>query len=235
MDTGQFLRRYFYVYLYVVAFFLGCGAMVLRSVEVVGGAETFASHPVIVIDAGHGGIDGGATGVSGAGEKGINLAVSERLEAILGLMGFDTVMTRTTDDSLATEGDTVRQQKQSDLRNRVEIVNSQASAILVSIHQNHYSDGRYSGPQVFYSPGAESMAAKLQEALNQALSPASRRTAKEASGIYVMEQIAHPGVLVECGFLSNAAEEQKLLDAEHQKKLACIIAAVVAAYADGAI
>lgn len=235
MDTRQFLKRYFYVYLYVVAFFLGCSALFLRTVEVAGGTDSWASRPVIVIDAGHGGIDGGTTGISGAEEKELNLAISRRLEALMGLMGFDTIMTRTSGDSLATEGDTIRRQKQSDLQNRVKLVNSQASAILLSVHQNHYPDGKYHGPQVFYTTGAEAMAKDLQEALNTILSPSSRRTAKLASGVYVMEHITHPGLLIECGFLSNAAEEQRLQDPVYQKKLACIIAAVAAGYADGAV
>ena len=142
MDTRQFFRRYAYIYLYAAAFFLACAALLRHSVEVSGTLEPFPAHPVIVIDAGHGGMDGGTTGAAGTAEDEVNLAVAGRLNALLLLCGCDTVMTRTTGESLATEGDTVRRQKQSDLRNRVALVNSLPSAILVSIHQNHFPDSR---------------------------------------------------------------------------------------------
>lgn len=230
METREFLRRYAWVYLYVVAFFLGCAALLLHSVETVGSMQPFDSHSVIVIDAGHGAPDGGATGVSGVKEDEVNLEIARRLEALLALMGYDTVMTRKSKDCIATEGETIRQKKQSDLRNRTELVNSQASAVLVSIHQNHFPDGRYSGPQVFWTNGAEALAEKLQTALTDALSPGSRRSAKRAAGVYLMEHIEHPGILVECGFLSNPEEERKLASPEHQKKIAAVLAAVLAQY-----
>lgn len=228
MDTRQFLRRYAYVYLYAAAFFLACAAFVRHSVEVSGVLDPFPAHPVVVIDAGHGGLDGGTTGVAGTAEDQVNLAVSRRLNALLLLCGCDTVMTRTTADGLSTGGGTIRQQKQSDLRNRVELVNGLPSAILVSIHQNHFPDSRYSGPQVFWSSGGEELARTAQTALNAALG--GRRTDKQASGVYLMEHITHPGILVECGFLSNPAEEQKLVSAQYQKQLAAVLTAAVGVY-----
>ena len=230
METREFFRRYAWVYLYVVAFFLSCAALLLHSVETVGSMEPFALHPVIIIDAGHGAPDGGATGISGVREDQVNLEISRRLEALLALLGCQTVMTRTDGDCIATQGDTVRQKKQSDLRNRTELVNSQPSAVLVSIHQNHFPDGRYSGPQVFWTGEAEELAQRLQTALTDGVSSESRRSAKRAAGVYLMEHIEHPGVLVECGFLSNPEEEQKLSSPEHQKKIAAILAAVLAEY-----
>lgn len=230
MDTRQFLRRYAYIYLYAAAFFLACAAGLRHSVEVSGTLEPFGSHPVVVIDAGHGGLDGGTTGVAGTAEDEVNLAISRRLNALLALCGCDTVMTRTTSDSIATEGTTIRQQKQSDLRNRVALVNGLPSAILVSIHQNHFSDSRYTGPQVFWSSGGEALAKNVQSALNTALDPITRRSVKQASGVYLMEHIDHPGILVECGFLSNAGEEQKLVSAAYQKQLAAILAAAIVSY-----
>lgn len=230
METREFLRRYAWVYCYVVAFFLGCAALLLHSVETVGSMQPFDSRPVIVIDAGHGAPDGGAAGVSGVREDQVNLAISRRLEVLLALMGFDAVMTRSDGDCIATEGETIRQKKQSDLRNRVELVNGQASAVLVSIHQNHFPDGRYAGPQVFWTEGSESLAKELQKALTDALAPGSRRSAKKSTGVYLMEHIKHPGVLVECGFLSNPEEERKLASPDYQKKLAAVMAAVLADY-----
>ena len=230
MGTREFLRRYAWVYLYVAAFFLFGAGMLRHAVETAGPMESPPFCPVIVIDAGHGAPDGGAVGISGIREDEINLAVAKRLEAMLTLLGYDTAMTRTTSDCVATEGETIRQKKQSDLRNRVEQVNAHASAVVVSIHQNHFSDSRYSGPQVFYADGGEALAKSAQEALSAVLAPGSKRESKPASGVYLMEHIAHPGILVECGFLSNPDEERKLATPAHQKKIAATLAAVLARY-----
>lgn len=230
MKTKEFLKRYVWVYLYVAAFFLGCAALLRHTVETVGTMQPFSAFPVIVVDAGHGAPDGGSTGITGTREEAVNLAIARRLEGLLTLMGYDTAMTRTGSDCIATEGDTIRQKKQSDLRNRVSSINALPAAVVVSIHQNHFPDSRYSGPQVFYTVGAEPLAAYTQHALTEALAPGSRREPKKASGVYLMEHIDHPGILVECGFLSNPQEERKLNSPEHQKKIAAILAAVLAQY-----
>lgn len=235
MDTRQFLRRYFYVYLYVVAFFLGCAGLLLHTVETAGELSPFSAHPVLVIDAGHGGPDGGATGVSGVREDTLNLSVARRLNAMLQLFGYETAMTRTTADDCAAEGETLRARKMSDLQNRASKVNAIPSAVFVSIHQNHFPDPQYSGPQVFHTQDAADLAAAMQSALNSALAPGSRRREKPASGIWLMEHIDHPGILVECGFLSNPAEEQKLADPAYQKKHAAVLASVLARFADNHI
>lgn len=230
METKEFLKRYAWVYLYVAAFFLGCAALVRHTVETVGNMQPFSASPVIVIDAGHGTPDGGSTGIAGTREEAVNLAIAKRLEGLLTLMGYDTSMTRTGSDCIATEGNTIRQKKQSDLRNRVSRINALPSAVVVSIHQNHFPDSRYSGPQVFYTAEAESLSAFTQRALTEALAPGNKREPKKASGVYLMERIDHPGILVECGFLSNPEEERRLNSPEHQKKLAAILSAVLAQY-----
>ena len=226
----EFLKRYAWVYLYVVAFFLGCGALLLHWVETAGSMQSFDLRPVIIIDPGHGAPDGGATGISGVQEDRVNLDISRRLEALLALLGCDTIMTRTDENCIATQGRTIRQRKQSDLQNRVSLVNSQPSAVLVSIHQNHFPEGRYHGPQVFWADGGEALAKRLQTSLTDSLAPGSRRSAKRADGVYLMEHTQHPAVLVECGFLSNAQEEQLLASPAHQKKIAAVLAAELANY-----
>lgn len=233
MDTRKFLKRYAYVYLYVVAFFLGCAGLLLHSVETAGEMAPFASHPVIVIDAGHGGMDGGTTGISGTKEDAVNLAIAKRLNAVLSLFGYETAMTRTGESDLSTKGETIRARKQSDLRNRVSQINTLPSAVMVSIHQNHYPDSQYHGPQVFHTTDAAELAGAMQTALNAVLD--SGRTEKAASGVYLMEHISHPGILVECGFLSNPAEEQQLSTPEYQRALAAVMAAVLARFADNRI
>lgn len=179
----------------------------------------------VVIDPGHGGIDGGATSCSGVLESQLNLQIAKRLEALVQLLGYDTLMTRTTDTSIHTEGHTIAAQKVSDLKNRVSIVNSTKDAILVSIHQNTYPDPKYSGTQVFYatSPSSIELAKLLQDECNQHLEPVDRRSCKSAKGIYLMEHIQKPGVLIECGFLSNPEDDRKLNDPVYQKKLVAVI------------
>ena len=235
METREYLRRYAYVYLYVAAFFLGLAAAARHSVETVSGVAPLPGSSVLIIDAGHGGEDGGTTGAAGTAEDDVNLAIAKRLEAMLTLLGCQTRMTRSDSDSLSTEGETIRARKQSDLRNRAALVNGYADAILVSIHQNHFPDPKYDGAQVFFTKNAAELAKTMQSALVETLTPHSRRQAKEAKGVYLMEHITCPGLLIECGFLSNPTEEQQLRSPEYQKRMSAVMAAVLARYSDGQV
>lgn len=180
----------------------------------------------VVIDPGHGGIDGGATSCSGILESHINLQIAQRLESMVQLLGYDTLMTRTTDTSVHTEGHTIAAQKVSDLKNRVSLIDSTRGAILISIHQNTYPDPKYSGTQVFYatSPYSMDLAKLLQTKCIQHLGQSSKRSCRPGKGIYLMEHIHKPGVLIECGFLSNPDDDRKLNDPGYQKKLTAVIA-----------
>ena len=179
-----------------------------------------------VIDPGHGGVDGGATSCTGKLESGINLEIALRLNDLLCFLGYETKMIRTADVSIYTKGETIAQKKVSDLKERVRIVNETQNGILLSIHQNHFSDSRYSGAQVFFAPTSksEALAKLLQTTLASSLNPGNNRQIKKCSGVYLMEHIQCTGILIECGFLSNPAEAQKLRDPEYQKKLCAIIA-----------
>lgn len=182
---------------------------------------------VLIIDPGHGGEDGGAVSLTGALESHINLAVSKRLDGILGLYGVQSVLLREEDISLHdAAAQTLRQKKVSDLRNRVAIIGAQPNAVLLSIHQNSYPDGRYSGAQVFFAPTQRSreLAQTLQETL-RILDPKNNRLEKQIPDtIYLMNHISCPGVLVECGFLTNPREEQLLRSEHYQTKLAAALA-----------
>ncbi len=180
----------------------------------------------IIIDAGHGGIDGGATSCTGVLESAMNLEIARRLNDLLRLLGMDTVMIRTTDTSIYTEGNTIAAQKVSDLKERVRICNETENAILVSIHQNTFSDSRYGGAQVFYAgtEGSHRLAQLLQEELSKTVNPGSKRKCKPGKTVYLLENIRCTGILVECGFLSNPAEEAKLRDAGYQQYLCGVIA-----------
>ena len=187
---------------------------------------------VIVIDAGHGGIDGGATSCTGVLESKINLDIALRLNDLMHWMGYETVMIRTTDTSVYTGGETIAAQKVSDLKERVRIVNATDNGVLISIHQNTFSDSRYGGAQVFYANDdfSHQLANVLQSDFVQYLNPGSQRKCKKAESVYLMQHIEKPGVLVECGFLSNPEEEVKLRSEGYQKKLACVIASSVSGF-----
>ena len=187
------------------------------------------SEVTVVIDAGHGGEDGGAVSPSGAVESSINLEIALRLDAVLGLYGVDTALLRTEDVSLHDPGaQTLREKKASDLRNRAELVAAVPNALLVSIHQNTYQgSNRYHGAQVFYADAASSqpLAEHVQEILRTALDPGNTRQAAKLPGsVYLMEHVSCPAVLVECGFLSNPEEELLLKTSEYQTKLAAALA-----------
>ena len=183
----------------------------------------------IAIDAGHGGIDGGAVSISGVPESQINLEIAERLNDLLHFMGYRTFMLRNTDTSLHTEGTTISAQKISDLKHRVQMVIDSDASLLISIHQNTFSDKKYSGAQVFHHSAPESiaLASRLQENFIKTVNPGSKRKPKLAKGIYLMEHLTCPAILIECGFLTNVKEEALLRSEAYQKQLCCVIAATV--------
>ena len=181
----------------------------------------------LVIDAGHGGEDGGAVSLSGAKESLINLAIAYRLDQIMGFYGVPTVMLRTADISLHDNtADTLREKKTSDLHNRADTTNSFSCATLISIHQNSFPNPKYSGAHVFYAPtkGSQAFAEMTQETLRISLNPQNQRTAAQIpSSVYLMNNIKCPAILVECGFLSNREEDQLLQTPEYQLMLATAI------------
>lgn len=189
----------------------------------------------VVIDAGHGGEDGGAIGITGTKESNINLEISKKLNYFLKFCGFHTEMIRDTDISVYTEGTSLSEKKISDLKQRVKMVNAAEPAVLLSIHQNHFPDSRYSGAQVFYAKtdGSKELALLLQSALCDTLNPDNNRVVKAADSVYLLNQITCPGVLVECGFLSNREEEVCLQDPLYQKKIVCAIAGALSHYSSG--
>lgn len=203
-----------------------------RTVTTLSEAKPFPRSHTFILDPGHGGVDGGATSCTGKLESAFNLEISLRLNDLMHFLGYKTRMIRTEDISIYTKGETIAQKKMSDLKERVRICAETEGAVLLSIHQNTFPDGRYSGAQVFYPKGEESklLADKLQSAFVETLNPGSHRKPKKAEGIYLMEHIGCPGVLIECGFLSNVQEEGKLRSGEYQQQICCIIAAITATY-----
>ena len=216
-------------YLILLSVFIALAAGGSRAVTVASVNAPITDRKTVVIDAGHGGVDGGTTSCTGVLESQYNLEIALKLNDLLHLLGIETVMIRDTDCSVYTKGETIAQKKVSDLKERARIVNTTENAILVSIHQNHFSLPEYSGAQVFYAPteGSEDIAKLLQMALIQAVNPNSHRQIKRADGIYLMQHINCPGVLIECGFLSNPKETYLLGTSSYQKKLCSVIASTL--------
>lgn len=192
--------------------------------------------PCIIIDAGHGGFDGGASTDDGYPEKHINLSISIYLSDYLTALGYETLLTRTIDESLEDSGlSTIRKRKTSDLHNRMKIMEETENAIYISIHQNHYSQEKYRGMQVFYSPSFSDESSALAESIQSytvnALQPDNTRKIKECtSSVFLIYKAVKPAVLVECGFLSNDEEAELLQTEKYQKNIALCIAMGVQNY-----
>ena len=182
----------------------------------------------LILDAGHGGEDGGAVSVTGVPESRVNLEIVQKLRDTLALYGVDPVVLREEDVSLHDpEASTLREKKRSDLKNRVRAVEAVEGGTLLSIHQNSYPGSQYRGAQVFYAPtgGSRELAELLQTALREELQPDNGRQAKPIpESVYLMNHVSCPAVLVECGFLTNPEEEALLRDGGYQRQLAAVLA-----------
>ncbi|MCD7775183.1 MAG: N-acetylmuramoyl-L-alanine amidase [Clostridiales bacterium] len=198
--------------------------------------ETASSeYPLIIIDAGHGGQDGGAVARNGTQEQYINLDIALKLDAVLNECGFDTLLTRSDDNSIHdSDKTTIREQKVSDIHNRLKIIEEHPGCIFISIHQNYYTESKYSGTQVFYSPNnpeSKVLAQYIQESVVSSLQPDNTRQIKESGdSIYILYYAAEIAVLVECGFLSNDEETAKLNDDNYRAEMAESICAGLVNY-----
>ena len=203
-----------------------------RTVTVLSENMPVVRKHTLILDAGHGGLDGGTTSCTGQLESGYNLDITLRLRDMLNFLGYNTLLIRDSDVSVYTKGESISQKKASDLKERVRIVNETDNGLLISIHQNHFSDSQYSGAQVFYpaTPGSETLARQLQSAFVSHLNPGSRRQVKKSQGIYLMEHIHCTGLLIECGFLSNPQEAYNLSQPDFQQKLCAIIGSEVSQF-----
>lgn len=180
-----------------------------------------------IIDAGHGGEDGGAVSITGVAESGINLQIAKKIDYLFGFLGEPTLMLRNEDISLHDDSAiTIREKKVSDLHYRTEITNHNQNATLLSIHQNTFSQPKYSGTQVFYAPteGSQPLAEQLQLDIQTYLQPENQRYAKLIyETVYLMNHIENRAVLLECGFISNPQEEKNLQKADYQIKFAMVV------------
>lgn len=192
------------------------------------------SQTTPVLDAGHGGEDGGAVSDSGVAESGINLQITRRLYEILRLLGHPSVMTRTGDDAVYDDtAVTLREKKASDLKNRTALANGTPGALLISIHQNCLpGHPGVRGAQVFYNAVEPSrqLAEVVQQALNGTVNESAKTAKPIGDGVYLMSHTTCPAILVECGFLSNPEETVLLQQSSYQVKMAAVIAAAYCQY-----
>lgn len=207
------------------------GEAVMTAAEV----KTSMEKPVIVLDAGHGGMDGGCISVNEIPEKGINLSIVESLRDGLRILGYDVVCTRESDVSIYDEGtEGLSEQKKSDMKNRLEIFSRYGDGISVSIHQNQFTDGKYSGAQMFYSEKSsegERLAGVMQKQFVTLLQPDNTRETKPVGDeLYLLNNTENPAVMIECGFLSNPEEAAKLESTDYQKQVAFTVLTGVTEY-----
>ena len=197
-----------------------------------GEVETAAEdRPCVVIDAGHGGADPGKVSVDGSLEKDINLKIALKLQKFLQMQDVDAVLTRDSDGGLYDEN--ASNKKVQDMKNRVAIIEERQPALTVSIHQNSYPDEAVKGAQVFYygqSKEGKKLAETLQESLVGQLDQKNHREAKANESYYLLKKTESPTVIVECGFLSNYEEAQKLSSELYQEKTAWAIHLAILQY-----
>ncbi|MBE6629284.1 MAG: cell wall hydrolase [Ruminococcaceae bacterium] len=217
-----------------LALFVCCGliasALFYHAEGLFGAMLTNAAEkdaPVIILDAGHGGEDGGATGTNGVPEKDLNLSLSRTLAALLRGAGYTVVQTRTEDKLLYPAGTKKGHKKQGDLTARLAYTEKYPNSIFVSIHMNTFPLPDCEGVQVWYSENHENsavLAKAIQENVKALLQPSNHRRIKAAtSSIYILKHAKTPAVLVECGFLSTPAECALLSDAAYRQKLALVL------------
>ncbi len=186
------------------------------------------THPKIIIDAGHGGFDGGAVAGDGTSEKDINLNIALRVGEMLSISGIEVIYTRTEDTGTEDNSDaSISKRKVSDLNNRLALMSKHPDSIFVSIHLNKFTTSSASGAQVFYSQSfdeAKDLSLSIQNSIVSLIQPDNTRVVKQGtSSTFLLHKAKVPAVIVECGFLSNKNELELLKTDKYQKQLAFAI------------
>lgn len=213
--------RYMFKFVWVLALLLSIGFI---SKSTTAAFSLPIRGAVVVIDAGHGGRDPGASGGSGLTEEEVNLKIALKLRRLIEQGGGTAIMIREDDSGLYTEGGNGRETRKSeDLRNRHAIINSSGADILISIHLNSFPQSQYYGAQTFYLQNddkSRKLAEGIQNEVIKVLDRGNDRKAKATDSVYILKNNNMPGALIECGFLSNHEEEQLLKDEHYQEKAA---------------
>ena len=207
---------------------LSVGSVYTFSQRAIDASSDTVRYKTVIIDAGHGGVDGGTSADDGTLEKDLNLQIALKLNEMLNSFGVKTVLIRDSDISIHDDtAKTIRQKKISDLKNRLNIINNTDESVFVSIHQNHFGESKYHGTQIFYSknnPDSRKLADCIRMPVVSYLQPDNTREIKQSgTEIYLLSNSESPSVMVECGFLSNANETSKLKDENYQRKLAFVV------------
>ncbi len=187
----------------------------------------------VILDAGHGEPDGGATGAAGTVEKDINLAITKKLREVFEGKGIRVIMTRETDSGIQDGGSTIREMKRSDMNKRLDIMKKSRADLFLSIHMNYFPSKEASGLRVFYDKNheeTEELAKQIQDKIGEVTGAKTYAVKTADQSLFLMKNPPLPSVLVECGFLSNPEEEKKLNDEEYQAKIAWGIAYAVENY-----
>jgi N-acetylmuramoyl-L-alanine amidase len=197
-------------------------------------AKADNSEKIILLDPGHGGIDGGAVAKDGTLEKDINLIISKKLKELLLKEGYKVIMSREEDKSLCSEGGTIRKKKLEDLDNRQKLIKSSKCNMFISIHLNAFPQRQYYGAQVWYASNkkSENFGIMMQNNLREDLDANNKRMAKDAKDSFIIMRSPPdiPAIIIECGFLSNEAEAEKLKTDSYQQELAKSIVRTVKIY-----
>lgn len=205
----------------VVSLLIGKGTTAKKSVNV---SSAVYNTKTVIIDAGHGGFDGGAVAHDGTAEKNINLAISKTLRDILEFNGYKVIMTRVEDVATNSVEGAIASKKKSDLTNRLELMKKYPDAVYVSIHLNKFTTSAAFGAQVFYSANdkrSEQLGQSIQQSVVSLLQKDNTRVIKKGTkSTFLLYNATVPAVIVECGFLSNTAELKLLKDKEYQSKMA---------------
>lgn len=204
----------------IIVLLVGCGKSDTAETAVLGNTTA-----TLVIDPGHGGIDGGAVSESGVKESDINLAISDKMACLADFLGVRYVKTVEAD---AVSGESAGYSEHENLVSRAKLVNSTENAVLISVHQNEYPNELVKGAEVMYADtdGSRNLAESMQSLLVSQLDPENRRVFRPApQELLLTRSINCPGVLVECGFLSNPSEAEKLASWDYQMKIAAILVA----------
>ena len=204
--------------------------------------ETISYMPItnktIVLDAGHGGIDSGASNDDKTiYEKDVNLAITLKLKELIEASGGLVILTRDDDSSLYEESEnkTIRQKYNENLKNRKKIADDSNADMFVSIHLNYFTESKYSGAQTFYPEEMDDskvLAKSIQDELKRVVDDSNNRVIKPRNNLYLLKNCKMPSVLIECGFLSNDEEAKKLKDEAYQESLAEGIAQGILTYLD---
>lgn len=190
---------------------------------------------IVLVNSSHGGFDGGATAVDGTVEKDINLQIALKTAQLLRFNGFDVIMTRSEDTG--TEDDesvAIAKRKKSDLTNRLQIMKDNPDAVFVSIHLNKFTTSAANGAQVFYTKNRKEalcLAQSLQKSIKTLLQPQNDRVVKQGTNsTFLLKNAVVPTVIVECGFLSNKAELEKLKSEDYQSQMAFAVVCGITDY-----